>query len=125
MGIQAICIVVYYRTILIPNGIEIISANLFDVNSQQGHQKQTTINELGSWFMDRTGEKVKALRAKHKLSTRELAQVLHVSQAQISRIENGLRQPTGDLLIKMADFFNVTLDRLMRDDLELEEESNG
>ena len=70
--------------------------------------------------MNQIGEKVKTLRLRHCLTTRQLATALEVSQAQISRIENGLRQPSGDLIIKMADFFDVSLDKLMRDDLELD-----
>ncbi|MBE7530497.1 MAG: helix-turn-helix transcriptional regulator [Chloroflexi bacterium] len=69
--------------------------------------------------MERIGEKLKALRAQHGLTTRQLAVELEVSQAQISRIENGLRQPDGDLLIRISDFFHISLDRLMRDDLDL------
>ena len=69
--------------------------------------------------MQRIGEKLKTLRLQHGLNTRQLAKVLDTSQAQISRIENGLRQPTGELIVKMADFFNISLDKLMRDELDL------
>lgn len=70
--------------------------------------------------MERIGEKLKILRLQRGLTTRQLAKALQTSQAQISRIENGLRQPTGDLIIKMADFFNVPIDKLMRDELDLD-----
>ena len=70
--------------------------------------------------MKRVGEKLKTLRLRYGLTTRQLANCLGTSNSQISRIENGLRQPSGDLLVKMADFFNVSLDRLMRDDLDLD-----
>ena len=70
--------------------------------------------------MENIGEKLKALRLQHGLTTRQLAKALETSQAQISRIENGLRQPSGDLIVKMADFFNISLDQLMRDDLDLD-----
>ena len=70
--------------------------------------------------MEQIGEKLKALRVQQGLTTRQLAQALEISQAQISRIENGLRQPSGDLIVKIADFFNVSLDKLMRDDLDLD-----
>ncbi|MFQ5544063.1 MAG: helix-turn-helix domain-containing protein [Nitrospiria bacterium] len=70
--------------------------------------------------MDRIGEKLKSLRLQHSFTTRQLAQALQISQAQISRIENGLRQPSGDLIVRIADFFNVSLDQLMRDDLDLD-----
>ncbi len=70
--------------------------------------------------MERVGEKLKTLRLQYSLTTRQLAEHVGTSNAQISRIENGLRQPSGDLLIKMADFFNVSLDSLMRDNLDLD-----
>ena len=70
--------------------------------------------------MEQIGEKLKALRVQQGLTTRQLAQALEISQAQISRIENGLRQPSGDLIVKIADFFTVSLDQLMRDDLDLD-----
>jgi len=70
--------------------------------------------------MEQIGEKLKALRLQRGLTTRQLAEVLQISQAQISRIENGLRQPTGDLIVRMADFFGVSLDKLMRDELDLD-----
>ena len=70
--------------------------------------------------MERIGEKLKTLRVKYGLTTRQLAEQLGTTNSQISRIENGLRQPSGDLIVKIADFFNVSLDQLMRDDLDLE-----
>ena len=70
--------------------------------------------------MERIGEKLKTLRLQHGLTTRQLAKVLEISQAQISRIENGLRQPSGDFIVRMADFFNVSLEKLMRDELDLD-----
>jgi len=70
--------------------------------------------------MERIGEKLKTLRLRHGLTTRQLADHLETTNSQISRIENGLRQPSADFIVKMADFFDVSLDRLMRDELDLE-----
>lgn len=70
--------------------------------------------------MERIGEKLKILRLRHNLTTRQLAEYLGTTNSQISRIENGLRQPSGDLIVRMADFFNVSLDKLMRDELYLD-----
>ena len=70
--------------------------------------------------MERIGEKLKTLRLQYDLTTRQLAEHLETTNSQISRIENGLRQPSGDLIVKMADFFNISLDQLMRDDLDLD-----
>ena len=70
--------------------------------------------------MERVGEKLRTLRLQHNLTTRQLAEELRISQAQVSRIENGLRQPSGDLIVRIADYFGVSLDQLMRDDLDLD-----
>lgn len=69
--------------------------------------------------MERIGEKLKLLRMQRQLTTRQLAEQLGTSNSQISRIENGLRQPDGDLLVRISDFFHISLDHLMRDDLDL------
>jgi transcriptional regulator with XRE-family HTH domain len=70
--------------------------------------------------MKRIGEKLHALRQRHGLTTRQLADELQTSHTQISRIENGLRQPSGDLILKISQFFNVPLDKLMQDELDLD-----
>ena len=70
--------------------------------------------------MQKFGEKLRRLRVKHNLTTRQLADQLGTDNIQISRIETGQRQPSGDLLVKIADFFEVSLDYLMRDDWEVE-----
>ncbi len=70
--------------------------------------------------MERIGEKIKFLRLQNGLTTRQLADHLQTTNSQISRIENGLRQPSGDFIVRISDFFNIPLDKLMRDDLELD-----
>lgn len=70
--------------------------------------------------MQRIGEKLKTLRLRQGLTTRQLADYLQTTNSQISRIENGLRQPSADFIVKVSDFFNVPLDKLMRDELELD-----
>lgn len=70
--------------------------------------------------MKRLGEKLHILRQRHNLTTRELGEQLDVSYVQISRIETGARKPSADLILKMALFFNIPADQLMRDDVELD-----
>ncbi|MCE7985434.1 MAG: XRE family transcriptional regulator [Caldilinea sp. CFX5] len=71
--------------------------------------------------MERFGEKLHLLRQRHGLTTRQLAEQLQTSNAQISRIENGLRQASADLVLKASLLFNIPLERLMRDDLEVKD----
>jgi transcriptional regulator with XRE-family HTH domain len=70
--------------------------------------------------MQRVGEKLRTLRLRYGLTTRQLAHHLQTTNSQVSRIENDLRQPSADMVLKIADFFNVSLDHLMRDNLELD-----
>ncbi|MBE7468251.1 MAG: hypothetical protein DPW09_42895 [Anaerolineae bacterium] len=51
--------------------------------------------------MQRIGEKLKTLRLRQGLTTRQLADYLQTTNSQISRIENGLRQPSADFIVKV------------------------
>jgi len=69
--------------------------------------------------MKRIGEKLQLLRQQHNLTTRQLSEQLEISHVQVSRIETGSRKPSADLILKIALFFDVSIDKLMRDDYEL------
>lgn len=71
--------------------------------------------------MRRIGEKLQTLRLQRGLTMTQLAEQLETSHAQISRIESGLRTPSSELLLKISLFFDVSADKLLRDDLELDE----
>jgi len=58
-------------------------------------------------------EQLKKLRNKHKISQTVLADLLHVSQRQISYYESGKDTPPLPSLIVLADYFNVSLDYLV------------
>ncbi len=70
--------------------------------------------------MKRIGKKLYALRKHHGLTINQLAKELQISNAQISRIENGIHKPSGELILRIADFFGVDVNQLMRDELEVE-----
>ena len=52
------------------------------------------------------------LRKKHRLSQLYLAMELHMSQNTISRYETGVREPCIDHLIRIADYFDASIDIL-------------
>lgn len=58
-------------------------------------------------------ERLKELRNKHKLSQAVLAELLKVSQRQISYYESGKDTPPLPSLIILADYFHVSLDYLV------------
>ena len=71
--------------------------------------------------MQRFGEKLRMLREQHGLSLRQFAKALGYStHTHIARIEWGQKYPPIPLIFKIAEYFDVPIERLMRDDLELE-----
>ena len=59
------------------------------------------------------GNKLMELRKKAGVTRAELAEKLGIARVSISGWENGLRFPTADKLIELAEFFNVSLDKLL------------
>ena len=58
-------------------------------------------------------ERLTILRTNRQLRQRELAKCLHVSTSAISNYEQSLRYPDIDMLIRIADYFDVTTDYLL------------
>lgn len=56
------------------------------------------------------------LRKQKNLRQRDVADAMHVSQNVMSNYENGLREPPIDLLVRLADFFGVSVDYLLGHD---------
>lgn len=59
------------------------------------------------------GENIKALRKENNLTQEELAEIFNVSCQSVSRWELGTCYPDMELLPTMADFFHVTVDKLL------------
>ena len=59
------------------------------------------------------GEILKKLRTESKLSQWELGYKLGVSQQAVGQWEKGTREPDSEMVKKIANFFNVTIDYLM------------
>lgn len=60
-----------------------------------------------------TGAIIRDLRIKNKLSAKELSKILKISESSISLYESGKRTPSLSLIIKIADYFNVSTDYLL------------
>ena len=72
--------------------------------------------------MKRFGEKLRTLRKQHGMSLRQLAAALGLAvHGYIAQIERGERQPTPELIVKIARLFHVSADQLMMDELDLED----
>lgn len=57
--------------------------------------------------------KLKELRTKKGITQLKLATDLCMNQNSISRYENGVRQADYETLIKLGDYFNVSIDYLL------------
>ncbi len=62
-------------------------------------------------------EKIYLLRKRSALSQEQLAEKLNVSRQAISKWESRISIPESDKLITIADFFNVSTDYLLRDEM--------
>lgn len=56
---------------------------------------------------------IRALREDHDFKQRELAELLNVSQNTYSQYENGVISLTAEHLIKLAQFYHVSVDYLL------------
>jgi transcriptional regulator with XRE-family HTH domain len=57
-------------------------------------------------------ERIKRLRQEKDWTQADLAEKLHVHQKQVSAYERGVNTPSTDILVKLAEIFQVTLDYL-------------
>ena len=57
---------------------------------------------------------LKTLRKKNKLTQRAVAEALHISQTSVSKYERGESEPDLEMVIKMSDYFGVTIDEFIR-----------
>lgn len=59
------------------------------------------------------GNRIRELRTKYNLTQAELANQVGVSKATITAYEGDLRQPSYDVLIRLANVFRVSIDSLV------------
>ena len=59
-----------------------------------------------------------ALRKAAQISQKDFAQMLNIPISTLSGYENGGREPKFDLLIKMAELLTVSIDDLLKSDLD-------
>ena len=59
------------------------------------------------------GSKIRELRTKYNLTQAELASQVGISKATVTAYEGDLRQPSYDVLIKLANVCRVSIDSLV------------
>lgn len=57
--------------------------------------------------------RLRELRRSKNVSLRVLADFCEVSKSTLARYEQGKQKPTADIIIKLAEFFNVSTDSLL------------
>ncbi len=61
---------------------------------------------------------IKYLRIKNNIQQKDLGKAIGITDRQVRQYENGeLKNPNFELVIKIADYFHVSLDELIRDNL--------
>ncbi len=65
------------------------------------------------WEVEQMLTMLKNLRRERKMTQGNLAEVFHISQTSVSKYENGEAVPDLEMVVKMADFFGVSLDEFV------------
>lgn len=64
--------------------------------------------------MNSIGQIIKGLRKRNGLTQSKLAEIIHVSDKTISKWELGLSVPESDILVKLSEYFNVSVEDLIK-----------
>lgn len=73
--------------------------------------------------MEKFHEKLKVLRKKKGLTQQEVADLVHVDRIRITNWENGKREPNFENLSMLACIFDVSIDFLLSEYLEISKEA--
>lgn len=63
--------------------------------------------------MEKISERLKALRASKKLTQAQAAAALKMSESGLQNYERGIRKPPCDVLLAIADFYQVSADYIL------------
>jgi transcriptional regulator with XRE-family HTH domain len=59
------------------------------------------------------GKRLKSIRNDKNITQKELGKILSLSHATINRYERGVNEPDSSTIVKIAEYFDVTLDYLL------------
>jgi len=57
--------------------------------------------------------RIRELREDHDMTQRQIAEYLHITQPQYFRYEQGYRDMPTDILIKLADLYETSIDYML------------
>lgn len=58
--------------------------------------------------------RIRDLREDHDLTQQKLADAIGITQRKYSYLETGTQQLTDEILVKLADYYKVSIDYLLR-----------
>lgn len=61
------------------------------------------------------GEKLKQLRLNKNISQKDIAEYFKIARSTWSQYETNQREPNIAMLLKISDYFNISLDELLKD----------
>lgn len=64
------------------------------------------------------GEQINNLRKQHGLSQDDFLNLFNVSRQTISNWENGKSYPDLEMIIKVSDYFKISIDELLKNDVQ-------
>lgn len=64
--------------------------------------------------MKSIGERIKALRKNAHITQQALGEIVGLHGSNISRVEQNMVVPTGDVIAKMSEYFHVSCDYILR-----------
>ena len=73
--------------------------------------------------MEKFHEKLKVLRKKQGLTQKDIADLVHVNRVTYTNWEHGMREPNFEKLSMLACIFDVSIDYLLSENLEISKES--
>lgn len=91
----------------------VLLANLISNSDIFPHSKKILIFFIREWGSVLLSERIRELREQKNISQKQLADIMHISQSSISEYESGNQQPPLEMIVKLADFFDVSTDYLL------------
>ena len=74
--------------------------------------------------MKTIGEKILILRENLNMKQKELADLVGITEATLSRYENNKREPRGEIVTRLAKILNVSTDYLLDNEISSEDYNN-
>lgn len=63
-------------------------------------------------YADALATNLRIQRAKKRVRQQDVANAVSIDQAALSQYENGIRVPSVDVVVRLADYYGISLDTL-------------